>query len=156
MRTTRRKTSASDLPGHYWMAIVLFFGFFAFMQMRWLEKNPKHQYRPSDIFTVPCRYCHQDGLIVHPDTKDKLLRCPVCNGLGKRLVKKFNDNEVLCPVCDGMGYRVSDDLEKPSPCPRCHGIGVLSLLDRHAVGEREVVVPWYSLEEVGKQSEGKK
>ncbi|MDD4342446.1 MAG: hypothetical protein PHO14_09485 [Kiritimatiellae bacterium] len=52
--------------------------------------------------------------------------CPICQGVGYRMIRRFGPDEHLCPFCVGMGRAVMPDTGEITTCPRCNGRGLVA------------------------------
>lgn len=51
--------------------------------------------------------------------------CPVCQGVGFRMIRRFDAADRLCPLCAGMGRVELPDTGVVDTCPRCGGRGLV-------------------------------
>lgn len=81
---------------------------------------------------ITCATCMGTGMQMNPDGKEKI--CPICQGVGFRMVRRFDAAERQCPACAGMGRVEMPDTGEVETCPRCNGRG---LIRRSAPAEDE-------------------
>lgn len=51
--------------------------------------------------------------------------CPICQGVGFRMIRRFDAADRLCPLCAGMGRVELPDTGVVDTCPRCAGRGLV-------------------------------
>ena len=51
--------------------------------------------------------------------------CPICQGVGFRMIRRFDAAEKICPNCAGMGRTESLETGEVGVCPRCGGRGLV-------------------------------
>lgn len=51
--------------------------------------------------------------------------CAICQGVGFRMIRRFEAAEKLCPLCAGMGRVERPDTGQLDTCPRCGGRGLV-------------------------------
>lgn len=51
--------------------------------------------------------------------------CPICQGVGFRMIRRFDAAEKICPNCAGMGRAESPETGAVDVCPRCNGRGLV-------------------------------
>ena len=72
---------------------------------------------------VECGNCLGTGHVLS-ETGGKAI-CPICQGVGYRLIRRFDAADRICPMCAGMGrVQLSPDGEVGT-CPRCEGRGLI-------------------------------
>jgi hypothetical protein len=72
---------------------------------------------------IPCETCGGSGQEFGPD--GTIGSCPICQGVGFGLVRKFSPDENICPFCVGMGRAIQPDTREVVICPRCKGRGLI-------------------------------
>jgi len=72
---------------------------------------------------VPCRYCMEGGTIITPEGERAI--CPICQGVGYRMIRRFDPTDRLCPLCAGMGRVESPETGIIATCVRCNGRGLI-------------------------------
>ena len=75
------------------------------------------------VETLECIRCFGTGGILSPDGKREI--CPICLGVGSRLIRRLDPGDELCPACGGMGRWESPDTGEVGTCPRCQGRGLV-------------------------------
>ena len=78
---------------------------------------------PAGVETVECGACQGTGQILGEGGKQEI--CPICQGAGMRLIRRFDAAERICPACGGMGRGESLDTGEVVTCPRCGGRGFI-------------------------------
>ena len=72
---------------------------------------------------IVCGNCMGTGSILTPgDTKEI---CPICQGVGFHMVRRFDPADRICPFCGGMGRVFLPDTGLAGTCPRCDGRGLI-------------------------------
>ena len=51
--------------------------------------------------------------------------CPVCQGVGSRLIRYLDASDRICPNCVGMGRAEDPETGIVGVCPRCNGRGLI-------------------------------
>jgi len=72
---------------------------------------------------VPCPYCMEGGTIITPEGERAI--CPICQGVGYNVIRRFDPAEKYCPACGGMGREESLETGVISTCARCQGRGLI-------------------------------
>ena len=75
------------------------------------------------VESIECDRCFGTGGVLSPDSKREI--CPICLGVGSRLIRRLDPNDVKCPACGGMGRMVLPDTGEVGTCPRCQGRGLI-------------------------------
>ena len=75
------------------------------------------------VESIECDRCFGTGGVLSPDSKREI--CPICVGVGSRLIRRLDPNDVKCPACGGMGRMVLPDTGEVGTCPRCQGRGLI-------------------------------
>jgi hypothetical protein len=70
-----------------------------------------------------CATCMTSGTVTGPDGQAGI--CPVCLGVGFRMIRRFDAADDLCPACAGMGRVELPDTGEVGVCPRCTGRGLI-------------------------------
>lgn len=81
---------------------------------------------------IVCFNCRGSGEIYEED--GRMEYCPICQGVGIRLVRPLHAEDRLCPACGGMGRLEGPDGHSVETCPRCQGRGLIQTRPRE---ERE-------------------
>lgn len=72
---------------------------------------------------ISCHRCEASGIVYTQD--GQRVPCPVCYGVGYRVVRYFDDNDRTCPLCGGMGRAEDFETGEVGTCPRCDGRGLI-------------------------------
>ena len=72
---------------------------------------------------VECVRCLGTGSTLSDDGKRAI--CPICLGVGSRLIRRLDPADYTCPACGGMGRLESADTGEVGTCPRCQGRGLI-------------------------------
>lgn len=56
--------------------------------------------------------------------------CPICFGVGGRIIKKLDEADRRCPNCNAMGRWKNPDTGHAETCPRCDGSGLIQAVRR--------------------------
>ncbi len=75
------------------------------------------------IEKIPCETCMGSGTLYGDDGREAM--CPICQGVGYRMVRRFEPGERICPACAGMGRVIFSDTGLADTCPRCQGRGLI-------------------------------
>lgn len=75
------------------------------------------------VETIECEYCLGTGHILSPSGQKMI--CPVCQGVGSRLIRRLDEYDRICPLCAGMGRTELPDTGEIGTCPRCGGRGLI-------------------------------
>jgi DnaJ-class molecular chaperone len=81
-----------------------------------------------------CGHCGRRGVLRDPEDNNRLKLCPVCFGLGKRLVRRMDARDEFCPGCQGMGRVADAEAPEGRWCRRCGGRGLVALPDAEEAG----------------------
>ena len=129
------------------MFVLVVAGFF--LQLNWMQRAKQNAEIPPDGFgaklsqwmlnqrgagagvpagapgveTIECDRCFGTGGVLSPDSKREI--CPICVGVGSRLIRRLDPNDVKCPACGGMGRMVLPDTGEVGTCHRCQGRGLI-------------------------------
>ena len=79
--------------------------------------------RAPGIETIECENCQGTGSILSEEGFQGV--CPICQGVGSRLVRRLDSSEYVCPACVGMGRVELPDTGEVGTCPRCGGRGLI-------------------------------
>ena len=77
----------------------------------------------SEAKKIVCETCLGSGL--HSSTGDEKEMCPICQGVGFRMIRKLDAADQMCPACGGMGRVEFYDTGNVGTCPRCDGRGLI-------------------------------
>lgn len=95
---------------------------------RWMLKQKGVETGPvagaPGVETLECDRCFGTGGILSADGQKREI-CPICLGVGSRLIRRLDSNDDLCPACGGMGRWESPDTGAVDTCPRCQGRGLV-------------------------------
>ena len=69
---------------------------------------------------VECVACEGLGAVYGDDGKAR--PCAICQGVGYRMIRPFDELDVPCSACGGMG-RIETEDGAAETCPRCGGRG---------------------------------
>lgn len=72
---------------------------------------------------IHCETCMGSGQ-VSGDTGERTI-CPVCQGVGFRMIRRFDAADKICPNCAGMGRTELQATGLVGVCPRCDGRGLV-------------------------------
>jgi hypothetical protein len=72
---------------------------------------------------IACEACAQTGALFNETGQP--VPCAICQGVGFRMVRRFNDADRICPACGGMGRVEMPDTGRVETCPRCEGRGLV-------------------------------
>ena len=72
---------------------------------------------------IPCGVCMGTGSMLAPDGSKGI--CTICQGVGFRVVRRFDAADRICPFCGGMGRVELPDTGVVGTCPRCDGRGLI-------------------------------
>ncbi len=75
------------------------------------------------VETVECGNCLGTGGILSEAGQREI--CPICLGVGSRLIRRVDPADELCPACVGMGRVQFPDTGEYGTCPRCNGRGLI-------------------------------
>jgi len=129
------------------MVVLVIAGFF--LQLNWMQRAKENAEIPPDGFAaklgqwmlhqkgagesaapgapgvenIECDRCFGTGGVLSSDSKREI--CPICLGVGSRLIRRLDPNDVKCPACGGMGRMVLPDSGVVGTCPRCEGRGLI-------------------------------
>ena len=129
------------------IGLLVILGFF--LQLNWMQRARENTDIPANSFadklgqwmlkqkgvapggetgapgveSIECDRCFGTGGVLSPDSKREI--CPICLGVGSRLIRRLDPNDVKCPACGGMGRMVLPDTGEVGTCPRCQGRGLI-------------------------------
>ena len=72
---------------------------------------------------ITCNNCSGTGSLLTWSREPEM--CPVCQGVGFRMIRRFDPADRLCPACGGMGRVDVLDGTGVGTCPRCGGRGMI-------------------------------
>jgi hypothetical protein len=72
---------------------------------------------------IPCETCGQTGTLF--SEAGAPVPCPICLGVGFRMIRRFDAADYICPACAGMGRVEMPDTGVVDTCPRCGGRGLV-------------------------------
>lgn len=75
------------------------------------------------VETIECDRCLGTGSTLSDEGKRDL--CPICLGVGSRLIRRLDPADYQCPACGGMGRMEWPDTGEVGVCPRCQGRGLI-------------------------------
>ena len=75
------------------------------------------------VETIECGFCMGTGHVLSDESRKAI--CPVCQGVGSRLIRRLDENDRICPFCAGMGRAELPDTGEIGTCPRCGGRGLV-------------------------------
>jgi hypothetical protein len=93
------------------------------LQRRSGGAEPTVVYGEMGTERVTCEACMGVGAVL----SDQAVKtpCPICQGVGFRIVRRFDDEDRICPMCIGMGRVAMPDTGVVGTCPRCDGRGLV-------------------------------
>lgn len=129
------------------MFVLVIAGFF--LQLNWMQRAKQNAEIPPDGFAaklgqwmlnqkgagesaatgapgvenIECDRCFGTGGVLSPEGKREA--CPICMGVGSRLIRRLDPADYKCPACGGMGRMVLPDSGVVGTCPRCEGRGLI-------------------------------
>ena len=80
----------------------------------------------ADAEKIVCETCLGSGF--HAASGDEKEMCPICQGVGFRMIRRIDAADRKCPACGGMGRVEFFDTGKVGTCPRCDGRGLVRVL----------------------------
>ena len=86
-------------------------------------EDPRMAGQPG-VEQIQCDTCMASGELFGEDGQKVM--CPVCLGVGFRMVRRFEAGDRICPLCAGMGRVEMFDTGEIGTCPRCEGRGLVS------------------------------
>ncbi len=75
------------------------------------------------VETIECGNCMGTGNVLSDEGKKRI--CPICQGVGSRLIRYLDSSDRICPNCVGMGRAEDPDTGEVGTCPRCGGRGLI-------------------------------
>ena len=75
------------------------------------------------VETVECSFCMGTGNVLSDQSRKTM--CPVCQGVGSRLIRYLDESDRICPNCVGMGRAEDVETGVVDVCPRCGGRGLV-------------------------------
>jgi len=72
---------------------------------------------------VVCANCMGGGTVLTSQGEREI--CLFCQGVGFRMIRRFDQADRICPFCLGMGRAVHPDTGDVETCLRCHGRGLI-------------------------------
>ena len=82
---------------------------------------------------IMCETCLGTGEAPGADGRPGI--CPICQGVGFRMIRRFDSADRLCPLCAGMGRVEMPDTGEVANCPRCDGRGLVRAASAAAAPE---------------------
>ena len=79
--------------------------------------------RAPGVETIECENCQGTGGTLSNDGGREI--CPICQGVGSRLIRYLDSSDRICPNCVGMGRAELPDTGEVVTCPRCGGRGLI-------------------------------
>lgn len=70
-----------------------------------------------------CEACLGTGTVLSGGDAKEI--CPICQGVGYHMVRRFDPADRICPACGGMGRLAMPDTGAVETCPRCTGRGLI-------------------------------
>lgn len=77
----------------------------------------------QQVEKVACVNCMGGGTLLSPQGDREI--CPFCQGVGFRMIRRFDPADRICPFCLGMGRAVHPDTDEVDTCLRCKGRGLI-------------------------------
>ena len=87
------------------------------------------------VETIECGNCMGTGNVLSTESRKTI--CPICLGVGSRLIRRIDENDRICPLCAGMGRAESPDTGEVVTCPRCQGRGLIRSSAPHGAASGE-------------------
>ena len=129
------------------MFVLVVAGFF--LQLNWMQRAKQNADIPANSFadklgqwmlkqkgvspggetgapgveSIECDRCFGTGGVLSPEGQRNI--CPICLGVGSRLIRRIHPDDYKCPACGGMGRMVLPDTGEVGTCPRCQGRGLI-------------------------------
>ena len=75
------------------------------------------------VETIECGFCMGTGHVLSDESRKTI--CPVCQGVGSRLIRYLDESDRICPNCVGMGRAEDVETGVVGVCPRCGGRGLV-------------------------------
>jgi hypothetical protein len=72
---------------------------------------------------IICEHCMGSGSALS-DLGERSI-CPICQGVGFHMIRRFDPADRICPFCSGMGRVELPDTGEVGTCPRCDGRGLV-------------------------------
>lgn len=72
---------------------------------------------------ISCETCMGSGIRMVDDGQEGI--CLICQGVGFRMVRRFDPADRICTACGGMGRLRLPDSGEVGTCPRCDGRGLI-------------------------------
>ena len=85
--------------------------------------DPNSMSGAPGVETIECGFCMGTGNLLSDESRETI--CPICQGVGSRLIRRLDENDRICPFCGGMGRAKLPDTGQFDTCPRCGGRGLV-------------------------------
>lgn len=72
---------------------------------------------------INCETCLGTGKVMGAEGGPVI--CPICQGVGFHMIRRFDAADRICPNCAGMGRTERLDTGAVGVCPRCDGRGLI-------------------------------
>ena len=72
---------------------------------------------------IDCGACMGSGRSLAGGGENEI--CPICQGVGFHMIRRFDSADRICPACGGMGRVEMPDTGAVDTCPRCDGRGLI-------------------------------
>jgi hypothetical protein len=72
---------------------------------------------------IICENCMGSGNVLSELGERSI--CPICQGVGFHMIRRFDPADRICPFCSGMGRVELPDTGEVGTCPRCDGRGLV-------------------------------
>lgn len=93
------------------------------LQKRGIATDDPAVYGQVGTERVLCETCMGTGAIL-PESGAPI-PCAICQGVGFRMIRRFDAADRICPACAGMGRVEMPDTGIVGTCPRCDGRGLV-------------------------------
>ena len=129
------------------IGLLVIVGFF--LQLNWMQRAKQNADIPANSFadklgqwmlkqkgvapggetgapgveSIECDRCFGTGGVLSPEGQRDI--CPICLGVGSRVIRRIHPDDYKCPACGGMGRMVLPDTGEVGTCPRCQGRGLI-------------------------------
>jgi hypothetical protein len=117
MKAVRQKGAAEIAPNALAEKISL-----------WMLENKERE--PTSIVEdtggaekIMCEACMGTGTVLSGSGPKEI--CPICQGVGFHMIRRFDPADRICPACGGMGRLQMPDTGVVDTCPRCAGRGLI-------------------------------
>ncbi|HAL92072.1 MAG TPA: hypothetical protein DCM68_03505 [Verrucomicrobia bacterium] len=92
------------------------------LQKRGLDPDMLSEGQPG-VDKINCAICMGTGRVLGQPGEKAI--CPICQGVGFRMIRRFDAADRICPFCSGMGRVELPDTGVVGTCPRCDGRGLV-------------------------------